>query len=130
MLKRAIKMLLSMPFAGVYVGILAIAMAVATFIENSHGTVAAKGLVYNAKWFELIIVLMALSIFVNIFRSKLYKWSKLPVFLFHLSFLVIILGASITRYISTEGMMHIREGGISNVISSSDTYFYAQIEDQ
>ncbi|MBT7466213.1 MAG: cytochrome c biogenesis protein CcsA [Bacteroidetes bacterium] len=130
MLKRAIKMLLSMPFAGVYVGIMAIAMAVATFIENSHGTIAAKGLVYNAKWFELVIVLMALSIFVNIFRSKLYKWSKLPVFLFHLSFLVIILGASITRYISTEGMMHIREGGISNVISSSDTYFYAQIEDQ
>ena len=89
-------------------------MGVATFIENDHGTETAKALIYNAWWFEGIMVFFAINFFGNIFKYKLYKKEKLVVLIFHLSFLLIIVGAGITRYISYEGIMPIKEGAVSN----------------
>ncbi len=128
MIKNVLKQLFSMTSMGVLIVILAIAMGSATFIENGSGITAAKALIYNARWFELAILLTFLNIFYNIFKYKLYVLKKLPVFLFHLSFLVIILGAGLTRYIGSEGSMHIREGETSNTISSFNTYFYVEME--
>ena len=41
--------------------VFAMAMGVATFIENDHGTETAKAVVYNALWFELIMILFAVN---------------------------------------------------------------------
>lgn len=100
----------------------AIAMAVATFIENDNGAQVAKYVVYNAWWFELIQFLLALSMVGNIFKYKLYKKQKWSILLFHLAFIIILIGAGLTRYISFEGTMHIREGKSSNKILSSNMY--------
>ena len=127
MTNKVLKAFFSMPAMRLYVALLALAMAIATFVENGYGTVAAKALIYNAKWFEFVILLTTINAGYNIYRFKLYRWSKLPIFLFHLSFLIIILGASITRFTSQEGVMKIREGASSNVMSSYTTYFYAQM---
>lgn len=43
-----------------------VAMGAATFIENDYGTQTAKALVYNAWWFEAIMVFLRL-IFLEIF---------------------------------------------------------------
>ena len=112
---------------GILTGILAVGMAVATFVESANGATAAKALVYNARWFELIILLTFINIAYNIFKYKLYVLKKLPVFLFHLAFLIIIIGASITRYVGYEGTMHIREGETTNTMSSYETYFYVEM---
>ncbi|HET6558659.1 MAG TPA: cytochrome c biogenesis protein CcsA, partial [Prolixibacteraceae bacterium] len=42
--------------------------------------------------------------------------------LFHLAFIIIIIGAGITRYFGFEGSMHIREGASNNQIVSVATY--------
>jgi len=130
MINKVLKQLFSMTSMGVLVAILAVAMAVATFIEAANGgnPVPAKALIYNARWFEIAIFLVFINIVYNIFRFKLYVWKKLPVFLFHVSFLIIILGAALTRYVGSEGSMHIREGATSNTMSSYDTYFYVEME--
>jgi len=125
MIKKLLNQLFSMQVMAVLIILLAIAMAAATFIENSYGAVAAKAVVYNAWWFELAILITFISILLNIFKFKLYKLRKLPVFIFHFSFLVIILGAGVTRYISKEGTMHIREGDSADQFQSFETYFYA-----
>ena len=44
------------------------AMAFGTFIESWYSTDTAKILIYNAWWFELIMVFMAINFFGNIFR--------------------------------------------------------------
>jgi cytochrome c-type biogenesis protein CcsB len=108
--------------------IMAFAMAVATFVEGSYGTAAARGLVYNAWWFELILALLGINLIVNYFRSKLYSKYRFTVGLFHISFVVIVLGAAITRYISFEGIMHIREGEASHSILSTDDYITIEYE--
>ena len=127
MIKEVLKKLFSMTSMGVLIAILAVGMAIATFIESANGATAAKALVYNAKWFEIIILLAFINIAYNIFKYKLYVLKKLPVFLFHLAFLIMILGATITRYIGYEGTMHIREGETKNTMSSYETYFYVEM---
>ena len=102
-------------------------MAIATFVESSHGTPAARTLVYNAWWFELLWVLFALNLLNNLFRYKLYTRRRFTMGLFHIAFLVMLLGAAITRWFSYEGTMHIRENESADFILSSESYFYAEL---
>ncbi len=99
-----------------------VAMGVATFIENDYGTQSAKALVYNAWWFEAIMVFFIINFFGNIFRYRLLRKEKWPVLLFHIAFLFILIGAGITRYIGYEGLMLIDEGQTSNTFLSETTY--------
>jgi hypothetical protein len=106
---------------------LAAAMAMATFIENDYGATAAKALVYNTWWFELIFLVLAINMLGNIVLYKMGQKGNLSVLLFHISFLLIIIGAGITRYIGFEGMMHIREGESSNTMMSTDPYIQVDL---
>lgn len=107
--------------------ILAAAMAMATFVENDYGTPAAKALVYNAWWFELIFFVLAVNMLGNIFNYKLWRWEKASVLLFHVSFFLILAGAAITRYIGYEGLLHIREGEEAHVMMSYDPHVAATL---
>ena len=102
--------------------IYAIALAAATFIENEYDTVTAKVWVYSAPWFELVMVLMILNFFGTIKRYHFLTRKKLSGFIFHAAFIIIIVGAAITRYIGYEGKMHIREGASSDYIFTDQAY--------
>jgi len=121
-MKKYLKVFISMPFMGVTLIIYAIAMAVATFIENEYGAAVAKYMVYNAWWFELIQLILVINFIGNIFIYKLYKKAKISILLFHVAFAIILLGAAVTRYIGYEGSMSIREGESSNVFLSEKSY--------
>jgi cytochrome c-type biogenesis protein CcsB len=107
---------------------LAFAMAFATFIENDFGAEAAKAAVYNSWWFELLLLLFIVNMTGSIIINKTYRKKKFSIFLFHFAFILIFLGAAVTRYISYEGMMHIREGESTDVMSSAEKYVYGIIE--
>ena len=113
---------------GILFILFAASMGVATFIENDYGTQAAKALVYNAKWFELIMLFFAINFVGNIFRYRLFRREKWSVLVFHLSFILILIGAGITRYISYEAMMPIQEGEATDKMLSETTYFSAVID--
>lgn len=108
--------------------VFAAAMGIATFIENDYGTETSKVLVYNAWWFEAIMVLFVINFSGNIFKYKLYKKEKWTVLLFHLSFVFIIIGAAVTRYVSYEGVMPIVEGEKSNTFFSETTYLNVTVD--
>jgi cytochrome c-type biogenesis protein CcsB len=122
-MKKIYQFLVSTSFMGFLLLVLAFSMAIATFVESSYGTPAAKALIYNTHWFELVFLLLGVNLVHNLLRYRLYTKKKLTIGLFHLSFIVIILGAAVTRYISFEGVMHIREGSSNNYIVSTDSYF-------
>lgn len=119
--------IVSMKSMGFLLLVFAFAIGIATFIENDYGTDSARALVYNAKWFELLLFLLALNLLGNIFKYKLYRKEKFPIFLFHLSFLVILLGAAITRFFGYEGIMHIREGESKNTMLSDSAYISMKV---
>ncbi len=109
---------------------LGFSMAIATFIESSYGTSTARALVYNRHWFEALWALFALNLINNLIRYNFFTRKRFTLGLFHISFIVMILGAAVTRYFSFEGVMHIRENESANFILSSEDYFYASFEEQ
>ncbi len=118
----------SMKSAVVMMLIFAISIGVATFIENDYGTQTAWAEVYTAKWFEILLVLLSLNLTYNIFKFRLFRKEKFFTGLFHLAFLIIIIGAAVTRYFGYEGLMHIREGASSDTILSARTYMQIDIK--
>lgn len=102
--------------------VFAISSAVATIVESVQGTPAAWAYIYGTDWFGAIMVLLGISLVVNMVRYNMEKISKLPSFIFHLSFLFILIGAILTRYFGFEGSLHIREGNSNNVVSSREIF--------
>jgi len=107
--------------------IFAVASGVATFIESASGTPAARGLVYSAFWFELTIALLIVNLTILLFTRAPYRPSQYGFFLVHLSVIVILVSAGVTRYFGYEGMMHIREGQSSNSIQSTREYIQGSV---
>ena len=99
----------------------------ATFIENDYGSQTARALIYNTHWFELFLLYFIVLLLYNMVKYKSYK-TKLSVFIFHLAFFVIAIGALVTRYVGYEGVMHIREGHIATSITSSDKVLRIHVE--
>jgi len=128
-MKRVIDIVGSMKSMAILMLIFAVSVGYATFIENDYGTPTAQAVVYKARWFEALLIILAVNLMINIVRFKMIQQKKILILLFHVSFLVILIGAGITRYFGFEGMMHIREGYTSNLLTSSDTYLKAVFSD-
>ena len=107
-----------------------IAIATATFLESIYDIETAKIVIYNALWFEALLVFLSINLIANIFRYKMYVREKIAMLLFHVSFLIIMIGAAVTRFISFEGQMQIPEGTESSVILSADPYMQIEIIDE
>src|ERR1035437_9099464 len=123
------KFLFSPLMMGILFVLFAVAMAVATFLENDFGSAAAYSMVYNSWWFELILLLLALNLVGQVVIFKLLKREKLTVALFHLSFILMIIGAGITRYFGWEGSIHIRESEEQQQCFSNEKYIGYSVKD-
>ncbi len=121
-IKKIWSFIISMKLMLILVGVYAIAIAAATFIENDYGTETAWALVFKTRWFELLQIVLALNLIGNIIKYKMYKPKKLPSLIFHLGFVVVLIGAAMTRYVGYEGVMHIREGMSENRMLSSEAF--------
>ncbi len=114
-----LKRIFSMKVAVATLFIFGVTIGIATFIENDYGTETARALIYSARWFELFLLFFTLLIIYNIIKYKSYKREKLSIFTFHFAFIIIAIGAFITRYYGYEGIMHIREGQSSSTMVSN-----------
>lgn len=113
----------------VLVAIYASACAVATFIEKFHGTISARYWVYDSLWFEVLHIWLAACLVGCFITSKAWQRKKYASLLLHASFIIIILGAGITRHYGFEGIMNLREGESSNLISTNEHYIFIQVKD-
>ncbi|MCX6266468.1 MAG: cytochrome c biogenesis protein ResB, partial [Bacteroidetes bacterium] len=128
-MKRLLNILISSVTTIFLLLILMFAMGAATFIEEKYDTITAQHVVYHALWFEMIFFLLILNLFGHIIKFKMYRRNKWTGLLFHIAFMVIIIGAGITRYLGFEGSMHIREGQETNLIYSQEPYLNISISD-
>ena len=116
-------------FCSVYVTIALLALygilcAVATFIEAdaAYGTSAAQDLIYRTAFFNIVHFLLLANLIGVFVLRKFWKTKKYYSMVLHISFIVILLGAAITRFYGFEGLMHIREGNASDSIATLDEY--------
>ncbi|MES2557573.1 MAG: cytochrome c biogenesis protein CcsA [Bacteroidota bacterium] len=127
-MEKFLNALFSMRAMAVAMVVFFVAIARATFIESSDGVQAAKFWVYNANWFTILLGFLCINLIANIVRYKMWRREKIAVLTFHLSFIVIIIGAGVTRMFGYEGLMLIREGATVNTIYSADPYLWLKID--
>ncbi len=130
MINPVIKFLSSMKLMSILILLFAFAIGYATFIENDFGRSTSKALIFSKWWFEGILILLTFNMINNLIKHKLFRLEKIASLTFHLAFICILIGAGITRYISYEGMMHIREGDATNLFISDDTFLQVHIDDK
>ena len=131
MQNKLAKILFSTRLTAILFIVFAFAMATGTILDRNMDTSPTpytRTLIYNAWWFEAIMVVFVINFVGNIFRYRLLRKEKWATLLIHLSFIFIIVGAAITRYIGFEGMMAIREGDTETQFLSQKTYLTAYID--
>ena len=106
--------------------LLGLGAGVATFIESVYDTTSAKIVVYDATWYEGVMLLLTLSLIGIMYKYKM--WKKFGAFIVHLAFVAILVGAALTRYFGYEGVIHIREGLSENEMLTVKSYFTIKTE--
>ena len=107
--------------------LIGLSIATATFIESAQGTAASKSLVYNARWFEVVLGLFGLNLTLALRRWWPFRPRLMGFVFIHIAVIVILAGSAITRYFGFEGTMYIREGASSEVIFSRETHILLEI---
>lgn len=97
--------------------IYAVALASATFIEKYHGTPAAKAMIYYSPLFFILQMLMIANFLVVAVKHQFLKRKRWGLMITHCSFIIILLGATISFLFGEEGILHLREGETNNQIS-------------
>ena len=87
--------------------IVILVMAMATFIEKTHGTPYVLSNIYGSWWFTALWAVLAILAIIYIIRRKLRKVSAL---LLHFSFIIILAGALLTHLTAWQGYVHLRKG--------------------
>ncbi|MCT4665085.1 MAG: cytochrome c biogenesis protein CcsA [Flavobacteriales bacterium] len=129
MKNKILDVLASSKLALVLLLIFGISIGAATFIEERWDTITAKVLIYNARWFEVLIILLVINFILHIPKYKLLSKEKISTFLMHFALIVIIAGAAITRFTGFEGLMPIREGEKTNLMYSIEPYLQVFMAD-
>lgn len=114
-----IAFLSSLKLSAFLMAVAAFASAKGTFIESAVGRDGAYALVYDAWWFEAVLALLSLSLVLLFFKRWPYKPRQYGFMLVHISIVVILVSAGITRWFGYEGTMSIREGASSDFIFSN-----------
>lgn len=110
------KILGSGSLMAILMGVYALVLGVATFVEHSQGTPLAMEVIYKAWWFFALQALMVVNFVAMAARMKLWKQKKWGVLLLHYGFVAILLGAMITFLTGVEGIVHIRQGESSTQV--------------
>ena len=96
MLKKITNILFSTRLTAVLFFVFALAMGIGTFMDagqDTSPTPYSRTLIYNAWWFEAIMVMFMINFVGNIFRFRLLRKEKWATLTLHLAFIFILLGA-------------------------------------
>lgn len=130
MQNKLAKILFSTRLTAILFVAFALAMGIGTFMDagqDTSPTPYSRYWIYNTLWFEAIMAFFVINFIGNIFRFRLHKKEKWATLVLHLSFIFILLGAFVTRYIGYEGKMPIFEGETENTFLSEKTYVSALV---
>lgn len=127
---KAFKLFTSIYTTLILLAIYALLCAIATFIEAdvAYGTQAAQDMIYRTPLFNIVHLLLLLNLVAVFIDRKIWKSKKYYSIILHISFIVILLGAAITRFYGFEGLVHIREGQSSNAIITLEEYINIDAE--
>ena len=93
-------------------------LAAATIVEGVKGTAFAHENIYGTIGFLALWTAFGVAGTVYILKKKLY--GRVAVFMIHLSFVVIMLGALTSWLTAESGTLHVRQGEVANMMKTDD----------
>ncbi|MDH3215595.1 MAG: cytochrome c biogenesis protein ResB [Candidatus Krumholzibacteria bacterium] len=117
-----LRLLGSVKLTLIILAVFAVTIAVATFVEVRYGTDGARAMVYNARWFEALLVTLLINLIISLLINMPYRRFQTGYVITHVAFIIVLVSAGITRYFGYEGTMRIREGASSDFIYSAKDY--------
>ncbi len=94
-------------------------LALATIVEKRSGTELAREVIYNAVWFYALQALLVLSFVATSIKRKMFTSKRWGLLVLHYGFVVILIGAFISSVFSIDGIVHIRKGQSSNIVTDN-----------
>ena len=129
-MKKLVSILSSNKITLILLFIFGTACGYGTFMENDYGTPAVRAVIYDAWWFEFIMAFLAINFLLNISKFKLLRKEKRSLLFFHLGFIVVLVGAFVSRYTGFEGTVNIREGHATKTMLSNKSFVTFQVGEQ
>lgn len=93
-------------------------LAAATIVESAKGTPFAHKYIYGSWWFLLLWGILATTASIYVSRRKLFR--RKNVFMIHISFIIILVGALMSWLTAESGTIHLRQGESTNIMKTSD----------
>ncbi len=128
-MERIAKEFFSMRMMVVALFVFLVSIGLATFVETVYDTQTAKLMIYNANWFSVLLLYLCAGMVANIFRYRMFRAEKISILTFHIAFIVMIIGAAVTRFFGFEGTMVIGEGETVSFMYSADPYLVVEVTD-
>ena len=86
--------------------LIVVCIGLATVIEKYHGTAFVSEHIYGAWWFSALWGVLTVASCACFIKKKLYK--RFAVFLLHIAFVVILIGALVTHLTASSDTIHLR----------------------
>jgi hypothetical protein len=118
-------------FAALLPMLLLVAMACATVFESLHGTEQALGHFYKSRWFELLLVLMGVSVLAALVVRYPFSKRQLGFVLAHAGILLTLFGAAVTKLWGIDGRVGVLQGqAVDHFRIPQDTLTIANLGNQ
>ena len=101
--------------------VVVVVMAAATIVEKYQGTEYVSAHIFGAWWFSALWAMLTAVAVVYFLRQKV---RRLSVVVLHLSFVVILAGASLTHLTASRGVVALRKGVPANEYLTRDMYLH------
>ncbi len=99
-------------------------LAAGTFIESTHGTDAARILVYESFWFSLLLVFLAVNLAAAALTRLPWKKKHIGFVITHLGIIIILAGSLVTQRSMIDGQMALTEGETDAYLNLSQPLLY------
>ncbi|STQ86191.1 cytochrome c-type biogenesis protein CcsB [Helicobacter muridarum] len=119
----------SLPLSIFLMALYAACIGWATFVERDYGTLVANDVIYHSWWFETLNAWLLINI-LGCLRQSIKLGVKISMAIFHFSFVVIIIGAGITRFYGFEGNLVLKNGETSSFIRSADSFLNVLVSNE
>jgi hypothetical protein len=100
----------SLWFAGVILLLLMVAMGTATVFEHWNGTEQTSKVFYASRWFTFLLGLFGLNILCALLARYPFKKKQLGFVVAHVSILVVLIGALVTKKLAIDGQVALEDG--------------------
>lgn len=98
----------------ILLAILIVLLAGATVIERFQGPSSARDMIYHSPILFLVLILLAVNFFLHAWSNGYLSLKRVGLVLTHTSFVLLMAGAAITHFTSVEGIIHLREGEMTD----------------